>query len=228
MLRPPLGERLGPGGGSAWRSSRPCFGAGLPLQGGQIGKRHDPDEAFIAAHHRQAANPPTPHLFRHLLDALALETIQHVGGHCLAYGGLSRVPALCGDLDGDIMAGDRSDQPIVFADRERSGSRGSPSDAPQSSKYRWGLPSRGRASSRRRFRAILPSPPSEASYNRRTSVEHHSSRSRRRGIGARHHPPRCDRGVAGSCESVSGERAPNRDLRRARVARPDAKLGPAR
>src|SRR5439155_1683710 len=39
----------------------------------------------------EAADPPTPHLFRHFLDALALETIQHIGGHGLAYGGLSRV-----------------------------------------------------------------------------------------------------------------------------------------
>src|ERR1700731_1461899 len=108
-------------GGSAWRSSRPWLGPGLSFQGSEIAERHGADEAFIAAHYGQAADPPTPHLFRHFLDALALETIQHIGGHRLANGGLSRVQALSRNLHGNLMSGDRSDQQIVFADRERSG-----------------------------------------------------------------------------------------------------------
>ena len=109
-----------PCGGSARRSSRPRLCPGLSFQGSEIAERHDSDEAFIPAHHRQATDPPTPHLFRHFLDALALETIQHIGGHRLAYGGLSRVQALSCNLHRNIMAGNRPDQAIVFADRERS------------------------------------------------------------------------------------------------------------
>src|SRR6202047_2642797 len=108
-------------GGSARRSSRPWLGPGLSFQGSEIAERHDADEAFIAAHYGQAADPPTPHLFRHFLDTLALETIQHIGGHRLANGGLSRVQALSRNLHGNLMSGDRSDQQIVFADRERPG-----------------------------------------------------------------------------------------------------------
>src|SRR5580704_6434629 len=78
-------------GGSAWRSSRPWFGIGLSFQGSEIAKRHDADDAFIAAHYGQAADPPTPHLFRHFLDALAVKTIPHIGGHRLTNGGPSRV-----------------------------------------------------------------------------------------------------------------------------------------
>src|SRR5260370_38918638 len=100
--RPATGSALR--GGSAWRPSRLRFGLGLPLQGREIAKRHKSNEAFIAAHHRQAADPPTSHFFRHFLDALAFETIQHVGGHRLAYGGLSTRQTLCRDLLGTILA----------------------------------------------------------------------------------------------------------------------------
>src|ERR1700730_16307618 len=80
-------------GGSAWRPSRPWLWPGVSFQGSEIAERRGAAAAFIAAHYGQAADPPAPHLFGHFLDALALETIQHIGGHRLANGGLSRVQA---------------------------------------------------------------------------------------------------------------------------------------
>jgi hypothetical protein len=171
-------------GGSVWHSPRSRLGPGPSFQGSEIAERDDANEAFILAHYGQAADPPTPHLFRYFLYLFALETIQHVGGHRLTYGGRSRVRALHRDLHGDIMAGDCSDQPIVFADRERSGIE----VRHQTRRGTQTVAGAHRVKVRRHhvgyFHTTLPSPPSEASHNRQTSVENHSSRSRRGGIGA--------------------------------------------
>jgi hypothetical protein len=53
------------------------------------------------------------------LGALVLETVKHVGGHCLAHGNLFGIPAFGHDPERDVASADRSDEAVVVADRKR-------------------------------------------------------------------------------------------------------------
>src|SRR5258708_19817496 len=91
----------------------------LHLQGRQIAERHDPDEALIRAHHREAPDPPMPHLLRYILDALALETVQRVRGHRLAHGNLFRIAAFDHHSESDVAFGNPSYQFLAFTTLQR-------------------------------------------------------------------------------------------------------------
>src|ERR1700682_1931453 len=87
---------------------------------GEVTQRNDADQPLVAIDDRQAPDLGLAHVARHIVDFIGVEAVEHFLAHDIGDLGVRRL-ALSYRADDDIAVGDDADQPIVVADRQRTG-----------------------------------------------------------------------------------------------------------